>query len=491
MNKKSFPKNFLWGGATSAAQIEGAYNVFGRGLSKLDYLKAGSKVLPRMYTVKTKDGEIVDLPQFAEVPVGSQPLLDAKNYFPNHQAIDFYNHFREDIRLFAEMGFKTFRLSISWSRIFPNGDEKEPNQDGLKFYREVLTELKKYQIEPLVTISHFDTPIHLEQKYGGWENKKLIGFFIKYARTLFTEYKDLVTYWLTFNEINNLLLLPDLLPSSMLGDKKINSIYQQLHHQFLASAKAVILGHEINPNNKIGCMLAGQVTYPLTANPQDVLLNQDKYRLRNYYCGDVMMKGEYPFFASKQWEETNFELSISEEEKLLLKEGIVDFCSISYYSSNCISADKGIEKAGGNLSVGAKNPYLNYSQWGWACDPDGLRIFLNDLYDRYGKPLIIVENGLGAEDRLLDGTVEDDYRIDYLEKHVQAMQAAISDGVDLFGYTAWACIDSISASTGEMDKRYGFIYVDLDNEGKGSFKRYKKKSFNWYRNVIKNNGKPF
>lgn len=490
MNKK-FPENFFWGGATSASQIEGGYNLDGRGFSKLDYLSAGNKKEPRYITFLDEEGKVGKLPQFFDIPDNGTGVMLEDTYYPNHMAIDFYHNYKEDIKLLAEMGFKMFRMSVSWSRIYPKGIEDTPNQEGLDFYRKVFEELKKYNIEPLVTISHFDTPIYLENTFGGWSNRRLIDCFVKYAETLFKEYRGLVKYWLTFNEINNLLLVPELLPPSMVDNQMVNNAYSKLHHQFIASAKSVIMAHEIDKEYKVGCMISSTVSYPLTCDPKDVLLTQEKYKKKNYYCGDVMIKGEYPYFAKTLWDQTGYTMEMSEEDKEILKQGVVDFCSISYYSSNCVTTHDDAETSGGNFSLGSKNPYLSYSDWGWSCDPDGLRIYLNDLYGRYRVPMMVVENGLGAEDVFEDGLIHDDYRIDYMKKHVDAMAATIHDGVDLIAYTSWACIDSISASTGEIDKRYGFIYVDLNNDGKGSLKRYKKDSFYWYQKLIETNGEEY
>ncbi|MFV0556952.1 MAG: glycoside hydrolase family 1 protein [Lactovum sp.] len=485
---KKFPKDFYWGGATSASQIEGAYDVNGRGLSKIDYLTAGSKKRPRYLTYIDEGGKLGKIPQFFDLPKNGREKLLEDTYYPNHKAIDFYHTYKGDIKLFAEMGFTIFRMSISMSRIFPKGDETEPCQKGLQFYHDIFDELKKYHIEPLVTISHYDTPIYLENKYHNWLDRGIINHFIKYANVLFQEYKEKVTYWLTFNELNNLLLYPDLLPPQMVTEKMINETYIKLHHYFLASAKMVSLAHDINPDYKVGAMLCGSMTYPLTCDPKDIQKNQEDYQKKNYYCGDVMMKGAYPYFAQSLWKKTGAKIIISQEDEEILKKGTVDFCSLSYYSSSCVTRHKESEKSSGNFSLGSKNPYLEYSEWGWSSDPEGLRIYLNDLYSRYAVPLMLVENGLGAEDKLINGKIHDDYRIDYIRQHIEAMSEAIEDGVDLIGYTSWGCIDLISASTGEMNKRYGFIYVDLDNEGNGTRRRYKKDSFDWYKRVIETNG---
>ena len=470
-------KDFLWGGATAANQFEGGWNVDGKGASTSDMLTAGTHTIPRKITKETIDG---------------------LNY-PSHEAIDFYHRYKEDIKLFAEMGFKVFRMSIAWTRIFPNGDDKEPNEAGLKFYDDVFDELKKYNIEPLVTISHYEMPFNLTKKYNGWASRNVIDFFVNYCNVIFNRYKDKVKYWLTFNEINcGTMPMGGYLGLGILNEGTEDFLHQNdnkqirfqaLHHQFVASAKAVKLGHSINKDFKIGCMIAHMTTYPYTCNPDDILLAQKKNQLANDLCGDVQVRGEYPFFAKRYFEENNIVLDITEEDKKILKEGTVDYYTFSYYMSNCESASGDEDKTSGNLLGGIKNPYLEASDWGWQIDPKGLRYTLNELYGRYNIPLMVVENGLGAFDKVEeDDSINDDYRIEYLKDHIIQMKEAVKDGVDLIGYTPWGCIDLVSASTGEMEKRYGFIYVDKDNAGEGTLDRKKKKSFEWYKNVIKTNG---
>ncbi|MFQ9634453.1 MAG: 6-phospho-beta-glucosidase, partial [Coprobacillus cateniformis] len=412
-------------------------------------------------------------------------------FYPAKEGIDFYTHYKEDIQLFGEMGFKTYRMSLAWSRIFPNGDELEPNEEGLKFYEDVFKECHKYGIEPLVTITHFDCPIHLIKEYGGWKNRKLIEFYERLCRTIFTRYKGLVKYWLTFNEINMILHLPFMGAGLLIEDKEtaLKDKYQAIHHELVASALATKIAHEIDPDNKVGCMLAAGNTYPYTCNPDDVWKSIQIDR-EGYFFIDVQARGYYPRYALKQMEREGTMPIMEDGDQELLKDNTVDFISFSYYSSRCTSADPDMNKqTEGNVFATLKNPYLKASEWGWQIDPLGLRITLNSIYDRYQKPLFIVENGLGAKDELIDNTVEDDYRIDYLRQHIQAMSDAIEiDGVELWGYTTWGCIDLVSASTGEMSKRYGFIYVDRDDQGNGTNKRYKKKSFDWYKKVIASNG---
>ncbi|MBS5951109.1 MAG: glycoside hydrolase family 1 protein [Clostridium sp.] len=478
----TLPKNFLWGGATAANQFEGGYREGGKGLSTADVMTGGTHTTPRRITPKLEEG----------------------TYYPSHEAIDFYHNYKEDIRLFAEMGFNVFRMSINWTRIFPNGDELEPNEEGLKFYDNVFAELKKYNIEPLVTISHYEMPFGLVEKYNGWASREVIDCYVRYCDTIFNRYKDIVKYWLTFNEINCLtnkfgsfmaggILLEDggelALNANDDNDSSKQIRFQALHHQFIASAKAVKLGHEINSDFKIGCMIAYMCTYPYTCNPEDVFLAQQRDNLNNFLCSDVQVRGAYPGFAKRYFKENNIEIKMEENDEEILKEGCVDFYTFSYYMSNCTTADKEVEKTAGNIMGGAKNPYLKSSDWGWQIDPKGLRWTLNNIYNRYQIPMMVVENGLGAVDKVEeDSSIKDDYRISYLRDHIIEMKEAVEDGVELIGYTPWGCIDLVSASTGEMKKRYGFIYVDKDNDGNGDLSRSKKDSFYWYKKVIESNG---
>lgn len=472
-----FSKDFLWGGAVAANQCEGAYIEGGKGLSLVDILPSkGDRVKCK------KDGA------YAFEHEGTY------SYYPSHVSIDFYNNYKEDIKLFAEMGFKVFRTSISWPRIFPTGKEEFPNEEGLKFYDNVFDELLKYGIEPLVTLNHFDTPLELAREFGGWRNRKLIDYYVKYCETVFDRYKSKVKYWLTFNEINIILHSPFTGGGIVFKpeDNKEEVLYQAAHHQLVASSIVTKLAHGINPNFQIGCMLAAGEVYPYSCNPKDVLASIEKNR-EQYFFIDVQVRGDYPSYAKKLFEEKNIRLNIQDNDLEILKY-TVDFISLSYYASRCISTDEELLKqmTSGNTFETIKNPYITASEWGWQIDPLGFRITLNNLYDRYQKPLFVVENGLGAVDIPNENNeIIDDYRIDYLSKHINAMKQAVEDGVELIGYTSWGCIDLVSAGTGEMKKRYGFIYVDLDDEGNGTRKRMKKKSFEWYKKVISSNGEIF
>ena len=466
MSDNTFPDGFLWGGATAANQVEGGYDQGGKGLSVQDVMPRG--------------------------------LVDTRTEWPTPdnlklEAIDFYHRYAEDIALFAEMGFKVYRFSIAWSRIFPHGDETEPNEEGLAFYDRVLDELEKHGIEPLVTISHYETPLHLAEEYDGWTSRKLIGFYERYARTLFERYGSRVTYWLTFNEINSLVHAPFMsgginTPKDQLTDQQL---YQAMHHELVASALATKIAREVAPTAQIGCMVLSMPTYPLTPDPADILAAM-KAEHGNFVFGDVHVRGAYPGYFLRTLREKGIELEITEEDRETLQH-TVDFVSFSYYMSVAETADPARRTAGeGNIMGGIPNPTLPASEWGWQIDPIGLRIVLNQFWDRWQKPLFIVENGLGARDQLVevDGvkTVIDDYRISYLNDHLVQVGEALLDGVNVLGYTSWGCIDIVSASTAQLSKRYGFIYVDRNDDGTGTLERFPKKSFDWYSEVIRTNG---
>lgn len=469
----SLPKNFLWGGATAANQLEGGFDKGGRGLGSVDVIPQGEFRFPVM------SGKL----SYKAVPKGQ--------YYPSREAINHYGRVKEDIALMAEMGFKAYRFSVSWSRIFPTGEETEPNQAGLDFYDCLIEDLLTYGIEPVITICHFDVPLHLVDKYGSWKNRKMIDFYVKYAETLFTRYKGKVRYWMTFNEINMLMHLPFMGAAISFdeGENQTQVLYQAAHNELVASAKAVKLAKSIDPENQVGCMLAAGQFYAETSHPNDVLAAHEKNR-ENFFFSDVQARGYYPSYALKFMEREGIKLEKDSEDQAVLREGTVDFIGFSYYSSRMTGTlNQDAERTEGNVFATLRNKYLEASEWGWQIDPVGLRITMNALYDRYQKPLFIVENGLGANDILENETVQDDYRIAYLEAHIKEMIKAVElDGVDLIGYTPWGWIDLVSASTGEMKKRYGFVYVDKDNDGQGSLKRYKKKSFDWYKAVIANNG---
>ncbi len=465
-----FPEEFLWGASTAANQVEGGWNEDGKGISVIDVQALG--------------------PHGREMTDGIQP----DRIYTSHKATDFYHHYKEDIALFAQMGLKAYRMSIAWTRIFPNGAEHTPNEAGLAFYDRVFDELHKYGIEPVVTISHYEPPYALS-KQGGWTNREMIGHYLRYCETIFQRYKGKVKYWLTFNEINCAQVKFGVMTAAGVNCNFWDPVnteqlrYQALHHQFIASAQAVTLGRSINPEFRFGCMLASMLNYPLTCHPDDMLLAQQTNQVKYLFCGDVMIRGRYPNYIWRWFREQGISIAMQPEDEEILAQGKVDFCALSYYMTYCTGHDRSAEKISGNLLEGLKNPYLETSEFGWQIDPVGLRYLLNDLYDRWQLPLMIVENGLGAKDTVDDGKVHDAYRISYLREHIKALEATISeDKVPVMGYMPWSALDLIALSTGNVEKRYGFIYVDADNEGNGSYDRIPKDSFAWYKKVIATNG---
>ncbi|MGG6797187.1 UNVERIFIED_CONTAM: glycoside hydrolase family 1 protein [Streptococcus canis] len=464
-----FPKDFLWGGAVAANQVEGAFEADGKGWSVQDVLPNGG------------------LGEWTDSPTSDNLKLEA---------IDFYHRYKEDIALFAEMGFKVFRTSIAWSRIFPNGDDDQPNEAGLQFYDDLFDELLKYGIEPLVTLSHYETPLHLAKTYNGWTDRRLIGFFERFAQTVMERYKGKVKYWLTFNEVNSILHMPFTSGGIMTEKEQLSpqDLYQAIHHELVASASVTKLAHEINPDVKVGCMILAMPAYPMTSDPRDVLAARAFENL-NLLFSDIHVRGKYPSYINSYFKENGIEIIFEDGDKELLAQHTVDFLSFSYYMSVTQAYNPEAYTSGqGNILGGLVNPHLESSEWGWQIDPIGLRLVLNQYYDRYQIPLFIVENGLGAKDQLLptengSWTVEDDYRIDYMKQHLIQVAKAIEDGVEVMGYTSWGCIDCVSMSTGQLSKRYGLIYVDRNDDGKGSLARYKKRSFDWYRQIIQTNGR--
>ncbi|MGB7366055.1 6-phospho-beta-glucosidase [Carnobacterium jeotgali] len=457
-----FPKDFLWGGALAAHQFEGGWNQDGKGPSVADVMTAGAAGKPREITKMVEEGK----------------------FYPNHEAIDFYNRYKEDVALFAEMGLNSLRTSINWTRIFPNGDEAEPNEAGLQFYDDLFDELLKNGIEPVITLTHFEMPLHLAQTYGGFRNRKVVDFFVKFAEVVFKRYKNKVKYWMTFNEINNMMdytnpifLWTNVGVQVEAGENAKEVMYTAAHHVLLASALSVKIGRQINPDFQIGAMVSHVPVYPLTANPKDVMFAEDSMHLR-YFFPDVQVRGYYPNYTLKEFEREGLTIPIQEGDAEILTQGKVDYLGFSYYMSNVVDhtdENKEDEAANvhGKIPYQVDNPYLKASDWGWTIDPVGLRYTLNRFWDRYQIPLFIVENGFGAIDSVEeDGSIHDEARISYLREHIKQMGIAIDrDGVELMGYTPWGIIDIVSFTTGEMKKRYGMIYVDRDNEGNGTMER--------------------
>ncbi|MCQ4087871.1 6-phospho-beta-glucosidase BglA [Saccharibacillus sp. JS10] len=472
------PEGFLWGGALAAHQFEGGWNAGGKGPSVVDVLTAGEHGVPRRITDQVEESE----------------------FYPNHEAIDFYHRYKEDVALFAEMGLKALRTSIGWSRIYPNGDEEQPNESGLQFYDDLFDELIKHGIEPVITLSHFEMPLHLARQYGGFRSRKVVDYFVKFAETCFKRYQHKVKYWMTFNEINNKMDVRNPLflwtNSGVIVEEGENArevMYTAGHHELLASALSVIKGKEINPDFLIGAMASHVPVYPYSSNPEDVMLAEESMRER-YFFPDVQVRGYYPSYALKEFEREGITIPFEDGDADILNRGTVDYLGFSYYMSTTVNSEVSVDTDGkvnnGGLPQSVENPFIKSSDWGWAIDPTGLRYTLNRFYDRYQIPLFIVENGFGAVDTVEeDGSIHDPQRIDYLRSHIEAVkQAVLYDGVELMGYTPWGIIDIVSFTTGEMKKRYGMIYVDRDNAGNGSMERMKKDSFDWYRNVIASHG---
>lgn len=478
----SFPKGFLWGGAIAANQAEGAWNKDGKGLSVAD-----------IATYKPN----LDVKNFAgHMEITIESVIEAMEdptdkIYPKRRGIDFYHRYKEDLALFAEMGTKALRVSIAWSRIFPTGEEAEPNEKGLVFYDNLFQEMKHLNIEPIVTLSHYEMPLALSLEYNGWADRRVIDDFVRFSNVCFDRYKDLVKYWLTFNEIDSIHRHPfttaGIIPDKCPEGKEEEVIYQALHHQFVASALVTKDCHEKIKGSEVGCMITKLTTYPRTCTPIDVELTLKK-NLENLFYADVQVFGEYPKLIERQLENKGIHIKMEENDRVILKEHTVDFVSFSYYMSMTESGDENAERTAGNTVLGVKNPYLPSTDWGWQIDPKGLKISLLELYDRYQVPLMIVENGMGAKDEVVEGKVHDPYRIDYFKEHFKQMGEAIDEGVDLIGYTSWGAIDIVSAGTSQMSKRYGFIYVDQDDEGNGTLDRLKKDSFYWYKEVIETNG---
>lgn len=479
----SFPEGFLWGGAVAANQVEGAWNIGGKGPSVADVATYKPNADVKDYKMHV----------FISMEAIEKAMKDTSDiYYPKRRGIDFYHRYKEDLALFAEMGFKVFRLSIAWSRIFPNGDEREPNEEGLAFYEDVLKEMCRLNIEPLVTLSHYEMPLHLATEYNGWTDRRVVEYFVRFAKVCFERLGKYVKYWLNFNEVDSIIrhsfITAGIVPE-LCGEKgELACCYQALHHQLVAAGMTAKMLHRQWPEAQMGCMLTKLMTYPRTCAPEDVAATQKK-NLENMFYADVQVFGEYPRMILRDLEKRGLEIRMEPGDLEILKEGTVDFVSFSYYMSMTESVDPDAERTPGNTVLGVRNPYLESSDWGWQVDPVGLRISLIELYDRYKKPLFIVENGIGAKDTVeADGSIHDPYRIEYFRRHFREMEKAIDDGVELMGYTSWAPIDLISASTNQMSKRYGFIYVDQDDMGNGTLKRSRKDSFYWYQKVIRTNG---
>ncbi|MGL4695470.1 glycoside hydrolase family 1 protein [Enterococcus larvae] len=471
------PKDFLWGGAIAANQAEGAFQVAGKGISLAD--------LHKYYPDKSNEEISADQHKGMSLADVKENLADQKGYYPKRHGIDFYHTYEQDLELLSEMGFKNFRTSIDWTRIFPTGEETEPSEAGLAYYDRLIDKIIALGMEPIITILHYETPVEITLNYGGWNNRKVIDLFVKYGKVVLDRYKDKVKYWIVINQINLIQFEPfnsTAIPYDTVANYEEAS-YQAVHNQFVASAKLVEFAHEINPEMQIGTMVADCTAYPFSCNPEDVILAMKRNRMEYFYT-DVQFNGDYPQYALNYFAENDIAIEITEEDRRLLKNNTMDYLAISYYYSQMVDAAKNTL----NPSSVTPNPNLKANPWGWAVDPQGLYNSLSQYWDRYHKAIIVAENGFGMYDKLEDGTVHDDYRIDYLSQHIAAMKRAMYDGVEVIAYCAWGPIDIVSCSSAQMEKRYGFIYVDLDNEGNGSGERIKKDSFHWYKKVIESNG---
>ncbi|GCF94657.1 6-phospho-beta-glucosidase [Enterococcus florum] len=470
-----FSQDFLWGGSIAAHQTEGAFDQDGKGLGIMDLLTSGSYLRPREITKEIESGK----------------------RYPSHEGIDFYHRYKEDIRLFADMGFKALRISIDWSRIFPNGDDVQPNQQGIQFYSDLVDELLKYGIEPIVTLYHFEMPMAIVEKYDTWKNRATIDLYLRFCQVMGEALKGRVKYWITFNEMNHIdpktevsdiftYILAGLKNSEIEEPQKTLAVIS--YNMTLASVKAVKLLHDLDPKNEVGCVFGLTPSYPKTCQPENMLKSfQDT--LQEFYQIDAMVGGRFPKYKLFEYQKMGITLDYLDENQPAFAEGKIDFIGLNYYMS-AVSTIKERSDQEGAFFGGELNPYLEKSEWGWSIDSVGLRYLLNFVYHKYHLPIMICENGLGAEDiPSKDGTINDDYRIDYLQKHLSELKKAIfEDGVECFGYLMWGPIDLISATTGEMKKRYGFIYVNKHDDGSGDLSRVPKKSYYWYRDMISTQG---
>ena len=467
-----FPKNFLWGGAVAANQLEGAWDEDGKGLCIADINEFRDDIdITKKYNEEVTSAYI------------KEALESKTKIFPKRHGINFYHTYKEDLKLLAELGLKTFRTSINWARIFPNGDDKEPNEAGLKFYDNLFDEMLKYNMVPMITISHYEMPLNLTINYKGWYSREVIEIFEKYCKTVFDRYHDKVKHWIIVNQINlighesfnHLGVAEDLV------DDLQSAKYQAVHNEMVSCARATKYAHETYPDLKIGMMLCGGPSYAATCKPEDQLAAL-RHNQMEYFYADVLLRGYYPGYAYRFFEDRNIKVIFGKNDEEDLK-NTCDFFSFSYYYTRIVTKES-FEK--GNEAI--RNTELPANPWGWTIDPIGFRIMLNEFWDRYQKPIYITENGVGYYDKVENGKIYDDYIVNYFREHLIQMKEAIKDGVDIRGYYAWGPIDIVSCSSSEMSKRYGFIYVDLDDYGKGTGKRIKKESFAWYQNVIATNG---
>lgn len=472
-------RQLLFGGATASSQYEGSYNIGGKGMDTQDC----RPYLPRTSNATTATRLLTK----SSIEEAKDP--NSKLVFPFRTASKGYEFWEEDIDLLIELGIDIYRLSISWARLYPNGDELTPNEEGIAYYKKVIMKAHNAGMKIFLTMTHYAVPLYLVEEYGGWTNRSLIEFYVRYAKTIFEEFGDYIDYYLPFNEINAGYFSPFngvALVREEDSDYDQSLVFASLHHQFVASAYVIELGKKM-VKGEFGCMIACFCYYPYSCSPEDNLKLVLEENMNQWYCSDILSRGVYPGYAQKFFSDRNISFEITESDKKILKDNTCDFVSISYYQS-CVISTEEKEKTAGNLVISTKNPYLEATEWGWQIDPIGLRTSLHRVYDRYQKPVFVSEGGLGNRDVLeSDGSIHDQYRIKYLQEHFDQVKLAQEDGVDVLGYIVWGIIDIVSAGSCEMEKRYGVIYVDADNEGNGSFKRIKKDSFTWYQKFLKEN----
>lgn len=470
-----FPEGFLWGGAIAANQAEGAWQADGKGWSVADInLFRGDIPLEKRSNTELTSDEV------------AAAMADTVGRYPKRDGIDFYHTYADDLQLLAGTGMNAFRTSISWARIFPNGDETEPNEAGLAFYDRLVDEIIANGMEPVLTVSHYEMPLHLTTAYTGWYSRELIDFFVRYCEVLFERFRGRVKYWILVNQIN--LITHESFNHLGVAADKVDNLaeakYQAVHNELVACARATARAHELDPASRIGVMLCHGNADPASCRPEDVLAALQQNQME-YYFADVALRGQYPGFALRFLADRGISVTFGESDASDLAAGTADFLAFSYYYTRIIDA----ESWAAGKSNGIDNPYLEASPWGWSINPTGLRVALNQYWDRYQVPLMIAENGLGAFDTPDEhGRVHDDYRIAYYREHVRAMRESVRDGVEVIGFFPWGPIDIVSCSSSEMSKRYGFVRVDLDDRGEGTGERTPKDSYDWYARVVASNG---
>jgi 6-phospho-beta-glucosidase len=477
----TFPKDFLWGGAIAANQAEGAWREDGKGISVADVNRLKEELpLEKRYN---RDLSTEDV---------RQALADTEATYPKRFGIDFYRTYKDDLKLLAGTGMNAFRTSINWARIFPNGDDEKPNEAGLKFYDSLIDEIIKNNMRPLITISHYEFPINLALNYNGWYDRRLIEFFTRFCEVVFERYKDKVLDWILVNQVN-LIKFESFNHLGVPSDKVTNLLeakYQAVHNELVACGRAIRIAKKINPHFNIGNMIYDDISYAASCKPEDVLATCKRNQME-YFFSDIAIRGSYPGYALRYFDENNIHIEFGKDDEADLQ-NTIDFLAISYYYtmiSDAQSVNQKDEPEIASHNNEYPNPHIKQSAWGWGIDPIGMRIKLNYFWDRYQIPIVIAENGIGCFDKVeADGSVHDPYRIEYLRAHIEQLKEAIKDGVKITAYHPWGPIDIVSASSSEMDKRYGFIYVDLDNHGKGSGKRILKDSYHWYKEVVASNG---